>query len=443
MSHASLPEADTEVFTAAAGQPAETLQVGFLRGLIQPLKYPNYRLLFTGQFVSGIGDGFFAVALPWLVLSHVGGPQALGLVLGANGVTRALSTVAGGWLSDRIRPRRVMLATDIARMLLVGAFAAVSFSGHAQLGVLCALSAAAGIFSGAFIPASFAMTPEILPDEALGAGNSLSFTYMSLATLIGTGLAGVVVARGSTSAAFALDALTFLVSALTLWAMRPAQSYAPNENTDTTDMTGTQAADAAQPQPKVTFWRFVGGSQLFQLILAVVIAINLVINGVIEVGLPAFAHGSLQAGAAGYGLLLASWGIGALLGGLAGSLLTRWPHQGILIPSLFALQGIAMVSLPLSGMLVGASAAAGVMGLGNGLGNVCFSTLVQKLLPRELMGRMMGAIAFCNFGLNPVSVMLAGFAAARYGPGVVIMTGGALSVLVMLLAVIPRTLRSI
>lgn len=431
-------DTDADTFVSAPDQPTERLARGFLSGLAQPLKYRDYRLLFAGQFVSGIGDGFFAVALPWLILSHVGGPQALGLVLGANGITRALSTIVGGWLSDRIRPRRVMLIADTARVLLVSAFAAVSFSGHAQLGVLCALSAAAGIFSGAFIPASFAMTPEILPDEALGAGNSLSFTYMSLAALIGTGLAGIVVARGSTSAAFALDALSFIVSALTLWAMRPARPHAPNTNIDTS---ATQAVDTVQPA--LSFWRFVGGSQLFQLILVVVIAINLVLNGVIEVGLPAFAHGSLQAGATGYGLLLAIWGGGALLGGLAGSLLTRWPRQGILISSLFALQGMAMVFLPLSGMLVGALAAAGAMGLFNGLGNVCFSTMVQKLLPRELMGRMMGAIAFCNFGLNPVSVTLAGFAAARYGASAVVMISGALSVLVMLLAVTPRALRSI
>lgn len=419
-------------------QPASSQQsrVALLRGMVAPLRVRDYRLLFVGQLVSGIGDGFYIVALPWLVLTSFGGAQALGLVMGAYGVTRAATTVAGGWLSDRIGARQVMLWADIGRMALVAMLAVLSAHGTVGLGALCILAAALGIFSGAFFPASFAIIPDVLPAEALGAGNSLSFTYSSLAYLIGPALAGVVVARGNISLAFALDAATFLVSVLTLWAMRPVS----------TRRQGPTAEDgAANPAPEgtVSFWRFVLGSPFFQIVLVVVVVINLVLGGVIDVGVPALAHGPLHAGASGYGAMLAFWGGGALVGGVAGSLVSRLPRQGALNLAIWTCQGLAILAIPLSGVLAGALVAVTVMGLCNGVGNVTFMTVVQRQLPRELMGRMMGAIAFGNFGLNPLSVVIAGFAAARFGPGAVVAFGGALSALVMLCAAIPRAMRTL
>lgn len=437
------PDVPDATSTAILDEPAhataapQQARLALLSGIVAPLRIRDYRLLFAGQLVSGIGDGFYIVALPWLVLSGIGGAQALGLVMGAYGVTRAVTTVAGGWLSDRIGPRRVMLLSDIGRMVLVAALALLSAHGTLGLGTLCVLAAALGLFAGAFIPASFAITPDLLPEEALGAGNSLSFTYSSLAYLIGPALAGVVVARGNIGLAFGLDAATFLISVVTLWAMRPSTSrLAAGANADATV---ADAPTAVAP----SFWRFVLGSQLFQIVLVVIVVINLVLGGVIDVGIPALAHGPLHAGASGYGAILAVWGGGALVGGVAGALVSRLPRQGAINLAIWTCQGLSILAFPLSGALAGALVASAVFGLCNGIGNVTSITFIQRQLPRELMGRMMGAIAFGNFGLNPLSVVVAGFAAARFGPGTVVAFGGALSAFVMICAAIPRTMRSL
>ena len=90
-----------------------------------PLRVRNFRLLIGGQMVSTIGDMFYAVALPWFVLSSGGTPTDLGIVLAAYGIPRAGSVLLGGALSDRIQPRLMMLVADIARALLVGGLAAI------------------------------------------------------------------------------------------------------------------------------------------------------------------------------------------------------------------------------------------------------------------------------------------------------------------------------
>src|SRR2546423_11176281 len=77
-------------------------------GILRPFKIRNFNLLFSGQTVSTIGDALYVVALPWLILNNGGSAQELGIVLAAYGIPRAGSTLLGGWLSDRLRPRRLM-----------------------------------------------------------------------------------------------------------------------------------------------------------------------------------------------------------------------------------------------------------------------------------------------------------------------------------------------
>src|SRR6266567_8488200 len=92
-----------------------------MRTTLAPLRVRDFRLLFGGQMISTIGDMFYAVALPWLMLSSGRSPQELGIVLAAYGVPRVATLLLGGLLSDRLRPRRVMLLADLMRALSVGA----------------------------------------------------------------------------------------------------------------------------------------------------------------------------------------------------------------------------------------------------------------------------------------------------------------------------------
>jgi MFS family permease len=449
--------------SAATAPPTDTMEQSqpiysprrsprFVGSLVEPLRYRDFRLLFGGQLISIIGDNFYAVALPWLILQNGGSVQDLGIVLMAYGVPRVGTLLAGGWLSDRLYPRRVMLTADAARMLLVGVLALLALWSHPSLWQLCAIVAPLGLFAGLFIPAAWAITPEVLPDDALPAGNSLSIAWSQLANLVGPGLAGLLVSQFASGIALVVDAASFLVSAGTLAAMQNGRKHLVMDSSMVADsregpLPGDEATESSgttsgQPlQEEVGFWRFLRGSRLFQLVLFISIMLNLVYGGILEVGLPALAHGPLHAGANGYGIMLAAFGGGALLGGISGGFLTRLPHPWLVNLSIWAAQGLAVVAIPLTGTLMGATIALGMMGLCNGLGNVSFLTLVQQALPRHLLGRFMGAMAFANFGLFPISVALAGFLITAVGPGLIISAGGALTILPIVVALIPSDIR--
>src|SRR5579883_1002029 len=128
MEPATLPVQDGVVVTqnvaGAQGTPKATAG-----GMLRPFKVRNFNLLFGGQTISIIGDALYMVSLPWLVLTTGGNAQELGIVLSAYGIPRALCMLAGGWLSDRLRPRRLMLLADTLRLLLMGILAALAFGG--------------------------------------------------------------------------------------------------------------------------------------------------------------------------------------------------------------------------------------------------------------------------------------------------------------------------
>src|SRR3954453_17916934 len=84
-----------------------------------PLRNPNYRLWLIGGTISMLGDQFYLVALPWLVLQQTGSAVAMGAIMMAGAIPRALLMLMGGAVSDRISARKIMIATAMARTICV------------------------------------------------------------------------------------------------------------------------------------------------------------------------------------------------------------------------------------------------------------------------------------------------------------------------------------
>jgi predicted MFS family arabinose efflux permease len=298
-----------------------------LRTTVAPLRVRDFRLLFSGQMISTIGDMFYAVALPWLMLSSGRSPQELGIVLFAYGVPRVGTLLVGGMLSDRLRPRRVMLLADLARMLLVGALVVLAATGQTQVLPLSLVSFPLGACAGLFIPASYSILPEVLDEEDLPAGNALNSSTFQLAVLVGSAIAGVVVSFLRPAAALAVDAATFALSAATLWAMR-GHSLSREEHEGEDSATSPETPMTSPFAPDITFGQLLRQWRLLHVGLVVMICLNLATGALFEVALPTLAHGQLSAGATGYGLLLAAFGLGALAGGLLGGGVGRLSRRG-------------------------------------------------------------------------------------------------------------------
>jgi MFS family permease len=452
---------ETESLPSRGEQSEKKKRAG---GILAPLRVRDYRLLFGGQLISTVGDAFYAVALPWLVLTQGGNAQELGIILGAYGVPRVGSVLLGGVLSDKLRPRRVMLLADAIRAALVGILAALALAGHPAMWQLIAVAIPLGTFEGLFLPASFAMLPEVLSDQDLQAGNALNTSSVQLASLAGSGAGGIVVGALQSGVALAIDALTFIASAVSLALIRgkplPRPAAAPPApqaarvaeglKTAVEPVPGELAEEAGEETVQhtnasaqaTTFWQFVRASQVVQVAFVVSLFANITFGGLLEVALPSLAHGPLAAGATGYGVILAAFSAGALLGGLATGMLGNIPHRAVLALGVALLQAVAVALIPYAG-LAGAIAFMAAMGIFNAITNVIFITIIQQIIPRHLLGRVMGVFMFASFGSYPLSVAIVGFVVARLGPAIIFPISGAVLFLAVLFGLFQRQLREL
>ena len=395
-----------------------------------PLRVRSFRLLAGGQFTSTIGDYCYAVALPWLVLSNRGGVILLGTVLACYGVPRTLLIPVGGVLADKVGARTVMLAADAARCALVAVLAVLAARHTVSLVALGPLAAFIGAGEGLFIPASFAIMPSLLDGEQLAAGNAISTAAVQAGSLLGPALGGALVAATWASTwAFAIDAVSFAVSALTL-ALIPRQSASA---------AGAGGADTSVAGAGGGMLAFLKRSRVLQVILVVVIAANLAGGGMGEVALPSLAHARF--GAAGYGALLACFAAGGVLGTLAAARSGGLRAPVIFASALFLVSAAADALVPYLGGEAGAAAMLFVGGAATGLGNVTVLTVLQKWTPPALLGRVMSALMLCAFGSFPLSVAISGVLVRHIGPALFFPVAGAVVAVAILGGLTQREFR--
>ncbi|WP_187365836.1 MFS transporter [Trebonia kvetii] len=390
---------------------------------LAPLRHRDFRLLVAGQVTSNVGDACYAVALPWFVLAGHGGTVLLGTVLAAYGIPRTALIMAGGWASDRWRPQTVMLVSDALRVVAMAALA-VTAAGPARAALLIPVAVVLGAGEGLFLPASFSVVPSLLPGNDLQAGNALASGGTQLASLAGPALGGALVAMGSPSAAFWLDAVSFAVSAATLLAMYPARSgtarsgSARSGATRSGDAQKVPAAvpDAASGTAGPSLRTLLRTERVLPVLIAINIAANLGSAGLNGVALPSLAHGPLHASAQGYGAILAGFAAGALLGTLAAGQAGRPRRPVVTGSAAFLIEAVAIAATPFLGVVGWVIAAQAVFGLCNGFGNTYTVTAFQRWAPAGSLGRLNGLLLLTSFGMAPVSVLLAAWFGHALGP---------------------------
>ncbi len=156
------------------------------------------------------------------------------------------------------------------------------------------------------------------------------------------------------------------------------------------------------------------------------VCLNLTSGALFEVALPTLAHGPFAAGASGYGLLLAAFGVGAFAGGLLGGGVGSLKRRGAIMLVLLVALASCYPLVPFLGGMSGAALLLALAGIANGLLNVLFFIVTQQLTPRHLLGRVMSVLMLANLGVYPLSVALGGVIITRFGPAVIFLAAGGL-----------------
>lgn len=180
------------------------------------LRERSFRLLFTSQLLSAVGDTIASVAVPFAIIALGGGAGDIGLVLGARAVPLVLFLLVGGVWADRMSRRTVMIASDVVRAGCQLAFAAILIAGVGGVPAIVAITFVYGSAEAFFRPALSGIVPQSVSPERLQEAYGLIAMTPAVGMMFGGVVGGTVVALVSPAAAIAVDGVTFVVAAVLL-----------------------------------------------------------------------------------------------------------------------------------------------------------------------------------------------------------------------------------
>ena len=394
------------------------------------LREREFRLLFTGQLISLLGDAFSMVALAFAVLdlthSSAAATTDLGIVLAARTIPLVGFLLAGGVIADRLSRRRVMLSADVIRMGTYGATAALVLAHSATVAELAALQAVSGAATAFFNPASTGLTPIVVSPEGLQQANALRGMSMSATSLVGLAAGGSVVALVGPGWALAVDAASFGASVFFLALLRlPAHVPLPPQSF---------LADLREG------WReFVSRTWVWVIVLTAAVSNGL--NAMFGVLLAVIAKRDLG-GAGAYTEILVGLALGALLGG-ALTLRVR-PRR----PLFFGTTLLVFIAAPVA--LVAVRAPVPVIALGavasgcfNMLFNALWETSLQRHVPAAALSRVSAYDWFGSLAFQPLGFIVAGPLVGAIGENPTLWIVAAGSVVVVFLSLVPASVRNL
>ena len=340
----------------------------------------NLRWLELAWAASVVGQYAFLVAVS-VYAYNIGGEEAVGLVFLARLIPAAVLSPFAGLLGDRYPRERVLLVTNVVRVVLVGAAALAVFA-DADPWLVYSLSIAATIATTPFRSAQAALTPGLArtPKE-LTAANAVASGIESIAVFAGPALAGALFAVASTGLVFTITALLVVISALFLLLIQLERTEAPRRELEASTIMAERLAG----------FTTLGRNRPLRLMMVLLTA-QTAVFGAVQVFIVVAAFELLDLGEGGVGYLSAAIGIGAFVGAVGALSLTGARR---LSPAFLA--GIVLIGVPLMAIgvwqeLAVAVVALGLMGIGSSLVDVAGLTLVQRAVPDDVLARVFGVI---------------------------------------------------
>jgi len=397
--------------------------------VLEALRHRDFRLLWSGQTVSQIGDAAFLVALAWRAFTLTHKASSLGIVLMVDALALLTTLLIGGVLADRYSRRLLLIGSDAGRAVVVAGLAAVDATGHLSFGVLIGFVALHGLGSGLFQPAFGGILPLLVEEPSLGSANALIGVSRQAAFVIGPALAGGIYGAAGSSTIFAADAASFLVSAALLAPARPrAYEQAPAE--------GLRRELGAGLQYIVRvpwLWITIG---TFSLVLMTGYA-------ALQVLLPKLVQQEWNGGVGSYGLLFTLQGIGMVIGSVVLAQAAPSRRRGPLIYSLLAANGVLGVLLGLSPWYPAAAIVQIGRGFCIGFAITLWDTMIMQRVPQHMLSRVISMDWFGSIGLLPAGLGLWAALSGLAAPGTLLAASMAFSASLFLLGLTNRRIRAV
>ena len=380
-----------EAAAATAGFPDER-DNEFPR-IVRALRNRDFRLFWSGNFLSNIGTWMQNVAQGWLVLSLTGSAFWLGVVGFAGSIPFLIFTLFGGVVADRVNKRHLLLVTQSVMMVLAFVLAALSWLKVITVWEVVALSVLNGVAMAMNAPSYQALVPRLVPREDLTNAIALNSAQFNMSRILGPTLGGYAMAMVGVAGNFFLNGVSFLAVLLALTRIRyPEQQPSHYRGLLSSLREGFQYVRANQ-QMRVLVW--MTGIASFLGIPFITFS-------------PYFARMQLHRDETGLGWLLAASGLGAVLGAVTVAAMGQVRHRGAVVAFGGVVFFSAIIAFSYSHIFRLSQCLLLVEGYSAILMISSFNVAIQHLASDQMRGRVMSIYATCFLGLPPLGSLLAG-----------------------------------
>jgi MFS family permease len=361
--------------------------------MARALRNPNFRLFWSGNFLSNIGTWMQNVAQGWLVLLLTNSAFWLGVVGFAGSIPFLIFTLFGGVIADRVDKRRLLLVTQTIMMMLAFLLAALAWFKVITVWEVAAIAFMNGVAMSMNAPSYQAMVPRLVKREDLTNAIALNSAQFNMSRILGPTLGGYAMAAFGVAGNFFLNGVSYLA---VLWALThikyPEEKPARHESM-WSSLRGGFAYLHENKQMLVLVWMTVATS-LFGFPFLTFI--------------PYFAKVQLNAGESGLGWLLAASGFGAVLGAMTVAIAGMIRHRGRVLTFAGVVFFLAIIGFSESHNFALSECLAFVEGYCGITMISCFNVSIQHLSSDEMRGRVMSIYATSFLGLPPLGALLAG-----------------------------------
>ena len=371
------------------------------------LRQRGFRLLWTGETISQLGNAMAMVGVPLVaVIVLKAGTFAVGLITAAAWLPwLVIGLPAGAWV-DRLPARRVMIACDVISAVLYASVPAAAWAGRLSVGLVVAVQLLGGAASVVFMTAYQVYLPSLVSTEELTEGNARMQGSASAAAFAGPGAAGLVAQALGAVTALLLNGISFLVSAACL-----AGTGAGAERQSPPRQRGPVRRQIADGLRLVLGDKFLRQLSIFWAVA------NLALTGYAAL-LVVFLVRVIGLSAGAVGLLTAVPGAGGILGALLARRVTErhGTARGLLLAALCAMPAALLIPLTGPGLrLVFYLAGAMVAYAGIAVGNIIIAAFRQSYAPPGMCGRVTASMRFLIFGTSPLGALAGGSLASWLG----------------------------
>lgn len=392
----------------------------------------SFVLLWCGQTISRLGDNLYMVALAWWVLQKTHSAAVMGTALICFQIPMILCLLFGGAIVDRLPRARLMLSSDLLCAAVVGLVAFLAWQQWLGLWQIFVMSALFGIVQAFFYPAYTALIPDLMPAELLPSANSLRSISLDVAQFIGPVIGAGIIALGGISLAFALDGLSFVISALCLVALLQApvlRTLAEKEANVLHDVRAGISTVLHSPWLWIT------------LVVASVSTIFLM--GPYEAALPLLVKQRFREQIGFYALLISLSAFGSIAAAFCLGHFKRLRRRGPFTYGAWLLASLMLLFVGLPIGSAGVSVAMFTQGAALTALGLSWMNTLQEFVPADLLGRVASIDLLVSSGLLPIDYGLAGIAADQFGASPVFILGGAISAGVIALGLLHPAIRKV